>query len=312
MAIRWSLLATRLLSKRKLRGSLQARVLHVFGKIASLTVGPVYAGPIGAYWRRKSDRKTPRPQYARPIALVAHAYYLDLLPEVVTCLDMLPVSSDLIVTVPSALESEATGRLSGFERVKVVGVENRGRDIAPFLKLLSDGLLDSYDVVLKVHLKRSLHLLDGDIRRRMLFAALAGSRRRVDATLKLFENKTLGMAGWRPTWRGDVAYWMTNQARVDEISVAMGSAPRNSPAFFEGSMFWVRPSALGPLRRLELRSADFEEEGGQLDGTLHHAIERVFTIAVGIAGYSVSDLTGRTLANSPLSQPLQSPEPNTL
>ncbi len=65
--------------------------------------------------------------------------------------------------------------------------------------------------------------------------------------------------------------------------------------FFEGSMFWNRPAALSALRSLELTQADFEPEAGQLDGTLHHAIEGCFTIAAWAGGFVVRDLNGRVL-----------------
>ena len=50
-------------------------------------------------------------------------------------------------------------------------------------------------------------------------------------------------------------------------------------------MFWARPDALRPLLDLNLKIDDFPAEHGQLDGTLAHAIERLFLHACGKAGY---------------------------
>ena len=57
--------------------------------------------------------------------------------------------------------------------------------------------------------------------------------------------------------------------------------------FFEGTMFWTRPQALAPMRRLGLAADAFAPEAGQVDGALEHAVERLFNHSVRVAGFRV-------------------------
>ena len=56
-------------------------------------------------------------------------------------------------------------------------------------------------------------------------------------------------------------------------------------SFPAGSMYWCRLQALRPLLDVQLSEAEFEDETGQVDGTLAHAIERIVIGAVQAAGY---------------------------
>ncbi|MDR6874156.1 lipopolysaccharide biosynthesis protein [Bosea sp. BE125] len=174
--------------------------------------------------------------------------------------------------------------------------DNRGRDIAPFLAVLGSGALDGYDAVLKLHTKRSPHLLDGEIRRKLLFDKLCGNWNATCRALSAFNSAATGIVGWGQSWRATPSYWMANEVRTREIAKRM-QAPDEAIrlGFFEGTMFWFRPAALASLRELDLRPEDFEPEARQLDGTLHHAVERCFTIAAWTREFTVRDLKGRAL-----------------
>lgn len=272
---------------------------HVVLKLASLTVGAAYISPAGDALRRTLDASTRSPVFSGQVAVVAHVFYPELLGEIVRCHSFLPQGSGLIVTTPAAKARIVGDLLAGVANAEVVVVENRGRDIAPFVRLLDEGFLDGYDAVLKLHTKRSPHLRDGDIRRRLLFAALAGSRRRVARVLALFEEPVTGAVGWRMAWRNSERFWMANRDRVEALAARMNLFVPDAPAFFEGSMFWVRPAALQRLRELRLRPEDFEPEAGQLDATLHHALERVFDLVIRGDGMATRDVRGRELTAAP-------------
>jgi lipopolysaccharide biosynthesis protein len=54
--------------------------------------------------------------------------------------------------------------------------------------------------------------------------------------------------------------------------------------FPAGSMFWFRPEALIDLT--EMGTEDFDFERGLSDGTIPHAVERVFVLLAGKRGFS--------------------------
>lgn len=228
-------------------------------------------------------------------AIVAHVFHPELLPEILELKAALPPGSDLHVTTPPELADPLRAALAGEPGATVHPTPNRGRDIAPFISLLNAGVFDGYAAVLKVHTKKSVHLRDGPTRRRILYHMLAGHPARAARAVSLLESGKAGLAGWGPSYRRNAVYWMANRARVDRLWRAMGQSGPAPLGFFEGSMFWFSPAALEPLRKLGLATEDFEAEAGQLDGTLHHAVERAFTLSAWAAGFKVVSMRGWTL-----------------
>lgn len=290
-------LPARLKAAGRLGPRSRAFARHVWQKIAALTLGAVFVSEPGRAIRRSLARfRRPAPPPALKLGLVAHLYYIDLLPEILECRAQLPAGSRLHLTVPEDRIEQARQAVGETPDVVLHPSRNRGRDIGPFVALLNAGVFEPYDAVLKLHTKRSPHLLDGEIRRRLLFTMLAGEPHATRRLLASFENPQTGLVGWEACYRQAPPYWMGNEARVRVIAERMGvPAAQLRLGFFEGSMFWFRPTALARLRDLRLSWEDFEPEAGQLDGTLHHALERCFTIAAWADGFSVRDLDGRLM-----------------
>ena len=90
------------------------------------------------------------------VGVIVHVYFPELLDEILRHLTAIPVTFDLIVTNASGqaitVDRSALPRLSS---LVILDVENHGRDILPLVQVVNAGLLDPYQVILKVHTKRS-------------------------------------------------------------------------------------------------------------------------------------------------------------
>lgn len=291
-------------------------VRRVVKKAIEVIGGTLFLSPITqAVWRNlpvatrhtspDGDGGLTAPAAPLRCAVVAHVYYTDLLPEVLACwshIDGLADGQRLAASVPLHITTteDREGELRSCVRalanpaITVHVAPNRGRDIAPFITLLNRGVFNGYDAVLKLHTKKSPHLWAGHLRRRLLFTVLAGTPRQVLQARACFLDPEVGMVGWTASFRRKPSWWMGNEARVRALAAGMPQV-KVVPGFFEGSMFWFRPAALAALRQRGLGVDDFEPEHGQIDGTLHHAVERMFTLSAWAGGYRVCSMSGVTL-----------------
>jgi lipopolysaccharide biosynthesis protein len=289
-------------NKMALRGArafgsrLLAYSRHVGEKVGTVTLGALFvSGPTRKLRNALGRLQPPAPVPAIRTAVIAHVFYPDQVPEILACWSLIPGNADLHVTTTEDRREAVLRALAGRDNFVVHITPNRGRDIAAFLAAFNSGILDKYDAVLKLHTKSSPHLWDGGLRRKLLFQTLCGSKQSALRTISMFADATTGMIGWGFSFRSTPRFWFANEARVRALAARMNALDAVRPGFFEGSMFWFRPLALNRLKSLNLTADDFEAESGQLDGTLHHAIERLFTIAAWSSGYVVRDLHGRLL-----------------
>jgi lipopolysaccharide biosynthesis protein len=232
------------------------------------------------------------------LAVVMHVFYPELLDEMVQGLSSFDEPVDLFITLTEDqsdhLEEEVRRR---FPDAFVFVFPNHGRDIAPFVQLLNTGVFDRYELVCKLHSKRSLHRVDGTKWRQHLIASLIGWPERTAANVELMRadpnigllcpaNAITGAMHWGSCRQRTVILGWRAEIDVDEMSLA----------FPAGSMFWFRPFALRMLRAMELKNADFELEKNQLDGTTAHAVERLFGLVCESAGMRLLETADLTSA----------------
>ena len=246
-------------------------------------------------WKSQADLMFESPSR---VAAVVHVYYADLLPEILHHLESIPVEFDLLIT--NASDSEVSidpDSISLMRNVRVLDVENRGRDILPLVYLVNAGLLDPYEIVLKVHTKESGWRAEHDLGgsgaewRGELLEGLLGSGANVKRILSAFaECPELGVI----TSDGSVLgpdYWGDNQPTAHTLMRRMELGFDESQLRFPaGSMYWIRGFLLQGLRALNLSAADFEEESGQVNATTAHALERMIGLLTAEAGQTVEEV----------------------
>ncbi|QHG86009.1 glycoside hydrolase family 99-like domain-containing protein [Xanthomonas cucurbitae] len=234
------------------------------------------------------------PPHRHGACVVVHAWYLDVLDEILDALAPCIAALRLIVTTDVTLVGHVRQclRQHGIE-AEVEGFENRGRDILPFLHVANRLLDEGEQVVLKLHTKKSTHRHDGDAWRREMLAALLGGGR-MDAIVSAFvADPQLGLAAPAQHLLAVTDFIGGNTDALDYLAVRTGTrAVAEHDRFASGSMFWARLEALRPLLDAHLQPGDFESELGQIDGTLAHAIERFLGHAVGQSGHRLATIEG--------------------
>ncbi|WP_294532349.1 rhamnan synthesis F family protein [uncultured Rhodoblastus sp.] len=236
------------------------------------------------------------PNFAQSIAVHLHLYYVDMLDEFCRYLSNIPARFHLFVSTQpgrgdlEALRAAFVERLENCDGVTVAAPENRGRDVAPFLIEFGKAIL-TYDLVLHLHSKRSPHSPKHAGWRRYLFHYTLANRSTVTQILTSFHaDPHLGV--FQPPYHPEIRAqpkWGGNRDVVISLLNRFGLSYLGDtcPHFPAGSFFWARTDALRPLLEGRLCLEDFDEEAGQIDGTLAHAIERLFGLIPVLRGYSV-------------------------
>lgn len=249
-----------------------------------------------AAWRglRKIKNGTRQNNSGRKIAVHLHLYYEDLLDEFCEYLNHIPEAFDLYISCkesanPKAIRSKAKNSIAQVKHVEVRKTQNRGRDIAPFYVLFREELLQ-HDYLLHIHTKKSLYNGADNVNwRRWALNGVLKNPRCYYETIRLMEEDNAGLVYGEKTDDLDVFvyHWLRNIPKSAEVLSRMGM-PFDSEMlqYPVGSFFWAKTEALKPLFDLKLTYEDFDEEQGQIDGTLAHALERVIAYMMTCQGYN--------------------------
>ncbi len=226
-----------------------------------------------------------------PLAIVIHAYYLDVFSEMLEMIVDEGLRYPLYITCPeqNAEQALALAQEAGQE-AKVFISANHGRDLLPFLQSVHQVQLDGHKYLLKLHTKKSPHRTDGHMWRKELFGPFLNGAN-LERIVAAFETKPeLGMTGPGSHILPLSDHFDENQAHVTALCQRLNVDAEQAFAhdqFVAGTMFFARFSTLLPILKLGLRADEFEDEAGQVDGTLAHALERVFGLGCRLNGRKV-------------------------
>ena len=250
---------------------------------------------------RVSDpQKAERIIQDRGLLLIMHLYYPDLFEESCACAARFPRETDVCITTNSEEKAakirEYFSKL-GFHSLIVRVIANRGRDVSSLLVGARD-LLDRYEYICFFHDKKTLQTKPGSIGLGFadkMIENMFGSRNYVNNVINLFaDNERLGILSPPAPHHADYYFtqgidWGPNYEQTRELAEKLGFdvpiAPDRKPIAPLGTCFWFRSKALEPLYKVEWKYEDFPPEPNNTDGTLLHAIERVYPIASAAAGY---------------------------
>jgi lipopolysaccharide biosynthesis protein len=226
------------------------------------------------------------------IAVHVHVYFLELFSDIFDRLCELKLPLDLFISVPSSMVRDSIQKMTKdyiIGGVDIRIVPNRGRDIGPLLTEFNVDILNKYDIVGHFHTKKSCDINDlalGDFWYTFLLENLLGGKHPM-ATLiisKMCLDENIGLVyaddpnvvGWTKNFTITLEL-----ARQFDIHIPPGKY-FNFPV---GSMFWARTNAIRQILGKGFGWTDYPEEPIPYDGTMLHAIERLWPFIVKNNGY---------------------------
>lgn len=236
----------------------------------------------------------------KKIALVMHLYFKDLINNSLHYAMAMPEWADIYITTDKADKKEAIEnafKVLKCHKLDVRLIENRGRDVSSILVGVKDVIMD-YDYACFVHDKKTAQVKPGSIGESFgykCFENTLHNQEFVYNVLQTFEeNPRLGIlsppepnhADFFPTlgheWAGNFA---VTEKLAQKLDIKVPMSEDKEPIAPLGTFFWFRPVSFKDLYDKDWDYKDFPEEPNGVDGTLLHAIERIYPYAVQQAGY---------------------------
>lgn len=222
------------------------------------------------------------------LAVHLHIFYVDLIPEFVEFMDNIPVPFDLFISIPETVSAdvqEIQTQFKALANVLTIVIErtpNQGRDIAPMICTFGQ-TLQKYDVLLHLQTKKSPHDPNKDGWRRFILEHLLGSKDMVERILTALSCGVGAVCppdflfnippdGWSHPNNIQEAQKVLERCGIG-INLQIDCTSIDFP---QGSMLWARVDYIKQMFNTGLQYTDFSPEPIPVDGTIAHAMERMF------------------------------------
>jgi len=247
-----------------------------------------------------SEGMVPQTQIKEKVAIIVFSYYEDLVEEDIYYIQNMPLESEVYIVVVSDILKEVWEqkkyKLSG-RCVDIRKQANRGRNENAYWLTCRD-VIENYDFICVAHNKKTPSAkpaIKGHYFSRHCWDNILKSPAYVNSIIDLFRRRpelgilmppTLVFADFdkcifNREWAGNKDIALEIYKRL-ELHIPFDEHP-DAPW---GAMFWLRGKAMAPFYRYNWTIEDFPEEPiREPDGTILHALERMYPMIAQEAGY---------------------------
>ncbi len=234
------------------------------------------------------------------VALIFHAYFPDLIDETEKSINSMPKYADVYITTDTIEKKklfEEKFKNNKFNKLEVLQIENRGRDVSALLVASKDFVMD-YDYVCFAHDKKVNQIPIGSIGNSFAYNCFINLLPSEDFVLNVIDtfNKNPRLGLLTPMMPIHSSYfscigneWGPNfeitKRLADKLELNVPINEDHAPIAPLGTMFWFRPKGMKKLFDYNWKYDDFPKEPNKIDGTLLHAIERCYGFVEQDAGY---------------------------
>lgn len=244
------------------------------------------------------DNKIDVAECNKKVAVIIHLHYLDRIDNYIEYIKCIPKEIDVLFTTSDKKVKEKIENtfIEKKDRRIVIEKKNRGRDISALL-VAARNIILKYDYICFLHDKKEKvkkYRLETEDLVHQLWENTIGSEEYIHNVLTLLDkNPKLGLlvpptllsehctAAYGGAWEND--FELTKEL-AEKIKLNC-DIDIDKPPITIGTVFWARTLALKKLLEIEWQYEDFDEEPLRGDGTISHAVERIFAYVAQDAGY---------------------------